>query len=87
MTVKTADGVIVGALTDVTPKDKDICRAVRTILDSGLYENKVKVKMIRSRKWRGKQLCNVIIELSNAEYLTVKHVLDRTLKKYGNVAF
>ena len=88
LNVDTADGVSVGALRNETPKEKDIRFAIEKILELGLNENKISVKMTRSRKWNNKQLSDITIKVSHILYPEVKILLDNILQdKYGNVRY
>ena len=86
--METADGVSVGSLRNETPKEKDIRFAIEKILELGLNENKISVKMTRSRKWNNKQLSNIMIQVAHVLYPEVKILLDNILQeKYGNVLY
>ena len=86
--METADGVSVGALRNETPKEKDIRFAIEKILELGLNENEISVKMTRSRKWSNKQLSDITIQVAHVLYPEVKILLDNILQeKYGNVLY
>lgn len=87
LNVETSDGVVVGSLIAVSKKDKDIRMAVGAVLSKKLYKDEIRVQMVRTRKYRGKQLATIIIKFDNLAYQRVENIFQQTLKGYGNVLF
>ena len=85
--MQTEDGTIVGELSDVTTRDKDERFAVETVLKKKINKDKIRVEMVRTRKYRGKQLSKLIIKFTNSDYTQLKLVFDKTLKTYANVIY
>ena len=85
--VMKEDGTVVGSLYDGTKRDRDECLAIKVLILGGLHKNRIRVEMLRTRSWRKRQLCKIIVQFTEDMHPEVKVVLDQYFKVYGNVIY
>ena len=81
------DGTVVAHMYDGTQKDSDECQALKALILGGLLKDRIRVEMLRTRSWKKRQLCKIIVKFTEDKRPKVKAVLNQYLKVYGNVIY